>query len=71
MARFSLILAMLQLTHFGSLMQKITASRNLSYFAYGIGEISSDFTCHSQSELNENCKIWIYLSQTLCFLWKS
>ncbi len=41
----------------GSLRQldpQITASRNLSYFAYGIGEVSPDFICNSQAELLKN-----------------
>lgn len=38
----------------GSLRQldsAITASRKLSYFAYGLGEVSSDLTCNSQEQL--------------------
>jgi DNA ligase (NAD+) len=40
----------------GSLRQldsQITASRKLSYFAYGIGEVSDDFICTSQKQLHQ------------------
>ncbi len=43
----------------GSLRQldeKITASRKLSYFAYGLGEFSDDFSCESQQELLRKLK---------------
>jgi len=43
----------------GSLRQldsKITASRKLSYFAYGIGEVSEDFICDSQEQLFNHLK---------------
>lgn len=40
----------------GSLRQldcQITESRKLSYFAYGIGEVSDDFICTSQKQLHQ------------------
>lgn len=40
----------------GSLRQldpKVTASRKLSYFAYGLGEFSDDFICNSQVQLHQ------------------
>lgn len=43
----------------GSLRQldpSITALRKLSYFVYGIGEISPDFICKSQAELHQKLK---------------
>lgn len=45
----------------GSLRQldsAITASRKLSYFAYGIGEVSEDFICNTQESLINNLKAY-------------
>lgn len=50
----------------GSLRQldpQITASRNLSYFAYAIGEVSKDFNCNSQSELHKKLKEFGFRSE--------
>jgi DNA ligase (NAD+) len=43
----------------GSLRQldpKITEQRKLSYFVYSLGDYSSDFNCHSQSDLHQKFK---------------
>jgi DNA ligase (NAD+) len=50
----------------GSLRQldsTITASRNLSYFAYGLGETSDDFICSSQNELHKKLKEFGFRSE--------
>lgn len=41
----------------------ITASRNLSYFAYGLGEFSEDFNCSSQTELHQKLKSFGFRSE--------
>ncbi|MFZ9181123.1 MAG: NAD-dependent DNA ligase LigA [Rickettsiales bacterium] len=48
----------------GSLRQldpEITKSRNLSYFAYSLGEFSSDFHCNSQSMLHKKLQEFGFL----------
>jgi len=50
----------------GSLRQldsAITASRKLSYFAYGLGETSDDFICKSQNELHQKLKAFGFHSE--------
>ncbi len=50
----------------GSLRQldsKITESRKLSYFVYGLGETSADFICRSQLELNQKLKAFGFKSE--------
>lgn len=50
----------------GSLRQldsAITASRKLSYFAYGLGETSPDFICNSQDELHQKLKAFGFRSE--------
>ncbi len=51
----------------GSLRQldsTITASRKLSYFAYGLGETSPDFICNSQDELHKKLQEFGFRSET-------
>ena len=56
----------------GSLRQldsQITASRKLSYFAYGIGEVSDDFICTSQKQLHQKLQEFGFKTEshsTLC-----
>jgi len=48
----------------GSLRQldpEITKSRNLSYFAYSVGEYSADFLCGSQSQLHKKLQDFGFL----------
>lgn len=55
----------------GSLRQldsSITASRNLSYFAYGLGETSADFICDSQSELHKKLREFGFICEPNIFL---
>ncbi len=50
----------------GSLRQldaKITESRNLKYFVYGIGDFSADFKCKTQAELNKKFQEFGFLTQ--------
>lgn len=50
----------------GSLRQldpAITAARKLSYFAYGIGEVSDDFICNSQEQLHQKLKEFGFVSE--------
>lgn len=50
----------------GSLRQldsQITASRKLSYFVYGLGEFSDDFSCKSQFELHQKLKNFGFKSE--------
>jgi DNA ligase (NAD+) len=51
----------------GSLRQldpAITASRNLSYFSYGLGETSDDFICNSQSELYDKLREFGFICES-------
>lgn len=56
----------------GSLRQldcAVVASRNLRYFAYSLGEFSSDFQCNSQSELHSRLQKYgfaIELNSRIC-----
>lgn len=50
----------------GSLRQldsSITASRKLSYFAYGIGDISDDFICNSQAQLHQKLREFGFVTE--------
>ena len=50
----------------GSLRQldsNITKSRNLSYFAYGVGEFSDDFACNSHSDFINQIKEYGFLTE--------
>ncbi len=53
----------------GSLRQldsNITASRKLSYFAYGIGEVSADFICNSQEFLIATLSSFGFKTEPYC-----
>jgi DNA ligase (NAD+) len=53
----------------GSLRQldsNITASRKLSYFAYGIGEVSGDFICNNQESLIVTLKSFGFNTEPHC-----